>query len=346
MTSISRRDFIKLGALSLGSLAFTPFLPELGEFESRNLARVTVDRVSIYKEPSDESPIVGQWYRDDLVHIYGEVVAERPSYNPVWYRVWGGYMHRARLQRVGIHLNPVQPVIPESGQLAEVTVPFSQSYRYLKYDERWIPLYRLYSGTTHWALALETGPDGKAWYRLRHGAYRDIHYHVPAEHLHLYTPDELAPISPEIPHSQKRIEVDLTRQQVTAFENGLAIFQTTISSGIPSGSNTDSGIPTTTPDGNFSVLNKMPSAHMGDGNLASDLEAYELPGVPWNCYFTQLGHAFHGTYWHDNFGVPMSHGCINMRTEDARWLFRWTRPVIDPDEREQFGTGTAISIYY
>jgi hypothetical protein len=42
----------------------------------------------------------------------------------------------------------------------------------------------------------------------------------------------------------------------------------------------------------------------------------------------------------------MSHGCVNMRTEDARWLFRWTRPIIDPDEREQFGTGTSILIYY
>jgi lipoprotein-anchoring transpeptidase ErfK/SrfK len=41
------------------------------------------------------------------------------------------------------------------------------------------------------------------------------------------------------------------------------------------------------------------------------------------CFFHTTGVSFHGTYWHDNFGAPMSQGCVNMRIADARWLFRW-----------------------
>jgi len=67
---------------------------------------------------------------------------------------------------------------------------------------------------------------------------------------------------------------------------------------------------------------------MGNGNLFADLDDYELPGVPWTPSFTESGIAFHGTYWHDNFGTPMSRGCINMRIEDAKWLFRWANPMI------------------
>jgi hypothetical protein len=89
----------------------------------------------------------------------------------------------------------------------------------------------------------------------------------------------------------------------------------------------------------------MPSKHMGDGNLTSDLQAYELVGVPWNCFFTQLGHAFHGAYWHDNFGVPMSHGCINMRIAEAKWLFLWVMPISEPDKESTNKFGTPIRIF-
>jgi lipoprotein-anchoring transpeptidase ErfK/SrfK len=49
---------------------------------------------------------------------------------------------------------------------------------------------------------------------------------------------------------------------------------------------------------------------------------YYLPGVPYTMYFYR-GYAIHGTYWHNNFGRPMSHGCVNMKTPEARWLFKW-----------------------
>jgi lipoprotein-anchoring transpeptidase ErfK/SrfK len=67
---------------------------------------------------------------------------------------------------------------------------------------------------------------------------------------------------------------------------------------------------------------------MGEGsNLRYDVDIYELPGVPWVSYFEPTtGVAIHGTYWHNNFGVTMSHGCINMRSEDAKWIYRWCTP--------------------
>jgi lipoprotein-anchoring transpeptidase ErfK/SrfK len=67
--------------------------------------------------------------------------------------------------------------------------------------------------------------------------------------------------------------------------------------------------------GRFKIYAKYRSAPMsGPG--------YYLPGVPWTMYFHK-GYAIHGTYWHNNFGTRMSHGCINMKTPEAKWLFKW-----------------------
>ncbi len=90
---------------------------------------------------------------------------------------------------------------------------------------------------------------------------------------------------------------------------------------------------------------------MGNGNLVADTDDYELPGVSWVLYFTEHGHAFHGTFWHDNFGTPMSHGCVNMRTTEARWLFRWALPAHKAEDlatKYYFAQnyGTAVKIFY
>jgi lipoprotein-anchoring transpeptidase ErfK/SrfK len=59
---------------------------------------------------------------------------------------------------------------------------------------------------------------------------------------------------------------------------------------------------------------------------------FDLPGVPWVSYFTSNGVAFHGTYWHNDFGVPHSHGCINLTPEAAKWVYLWTTPAVPPKE--------------
>ncbi len=100
MEKVSRRDFLKLGGAAAASLAFKSQSPLLGDYEDASLARVCIDSVSVHSRPDDTSRIVSQWYRDDLVNIYEEVDSGTPGYNPIWYRVWGGYMHRAHLQKV------------------------------------------------------------------------------------------------------------------------------------------------------------------------------------------------------------------------------------------------------
>ena len=73
---------------------------------------------------------------------------------------------------------------------------------------------------------------------------------------------------------------------------------------------------------------------------------YNLPGVPWCCFFTGYGNAFHGTYWHNDYGRPRSHGCVNLPTAQAKWLYRWTRPVVPPGEDYLHlpGEGTKVTI--
>jgi lipoprotein-anchoring transpeptidase ErfK/SrfK len=103
-------------------------------------------------------------------------------------------------------------------------------------------------------------------------------------------------------------------------------------------------IPWRTPTGSFNITSKMPSKRMGDDPITSDVSGYVLPGVPWVCFFHETGVALHGTYWHNNYGIPMSHGCVNMRSEEAKWIFRWTTPQAPVDKRETRGLGTRIFV--
>jgi len=341
---ITRRSFLKISALALGGLALRPLANPSWGYPAEDLARIALYSISVYKEPNDKSEIVCQRYRDELVNIYYEVISkDGPSYNPLWYRVWQGYMHSAHLQRVKFRPNPVMKSMPAEIQLAEVTVPYTQTMRQIQ-KTRWEPVYRLYYGSTHWIYGIDPGPDGGPWYRLR-DELLEVEYHVPAKELRPIPAAELTPISPEVPPEKKRIEVSLQNQTLTAYELDQVVLQTKISSGIPRKRANPDDIPTKTPSGTFHIQNKMPSKHMGDGNLTADVEAYELPGVPWTSFFEpETGVAFHGTYWHNNFGIPMSHGCVNMRTHEAKWLFRWATPVSASTDISKIGYGTRVTV--
>jgi len=79
--------------------------------------------------------------------------------------------------------------------------------------------------------------------------------------------------------------------------------------------------------GHYKIYMKIPSQTMSGGVGA---EAYYLPNVPWVMYFAGAN-AIHGTYWHHNFGHPMSHGCVNLTIDDAKWFYNWAEigtPVI------------------
>lgn len=348
---ISRRDFLKLGLTSLGAIAFSPILqdPEQAEeFDGLKVARVATRSVSVYSEPSDKSTIIRQHFRDELVNVYYDIISEHgPKYNPLWHRVWGGYMHSPHLVPVNYKLNPILPYIAKSGQLAEVTVPFSQSMTYKK-KQGWQNLYRLYYESVHWIRDIVEGPDGTAWYKIEDELDGRNIYYVPASHLRPILPEELEPISPDIDPWSKLIEVSIYHQTLTAYEGDKVVLKTKVSTGLIQAVEYEEfpdAISTKTPTGKHNVEVKMPSKHMGDGRLTADINAYELPGVPWCCFFVpSIGVAFHGTYWHTNFGNPMSHGCVNMRTEEAKWLYRWTTPVAGTEIWEKRGYGTRVVV--
>jgi lipoprotein-anchoring transpeptidase ErfK/SrfK len=171
-----------------------------------------------------------------------------------------------------------------------------------------------------------------------------VRYDVPAAHLRPLSWDEYRPIRQEVPAEEKRILVSTGDQELFAFEGDRQVYQAPVSSGVPSRGLSPNGIPTDTPIGKFYVSLKFPSRHMGDGNLTADLSAYELPGVPWVCIFHEFGVGFHGTFWHNNFGNRMSHGCVNLRNEDALWLYRWTTPIVPRSKWHKLGRGTLVEV--
>lgn len=344
---VSRREFLQFSSIVIGALGLHPLravLPPEDRPSPFGIGRVTIQNIRVYQEASYKSEHVRWLRRDQLIDLFEEVYSpDGPRHNPRWYRVVGGYVHSAYLQRVErASLNPILSRVPQDGQLAEVTVPFSQSMRYTP-AFGWRALYRLYFGSVHWIKAIDQGPDGEAWYAITDEKLNVVH-HVPGSHLRPILDEELTPISPFIQPEDKRIEISVADQLLTAFERDKVVLRAPISSGVITHGPSPNGIPTETPQGRFLVSLKMPSRHMGDGNLTSDLEAYELPGVPWVSFFHGTGVGMHGTYWHDNFGSPMSHGCVNMRNEDARWIYRWTTPVTGPDEWFKPGRGTLVHV--
>jgi LysM repeat protein len=104
----------------------------------------------------------------------------------------------------------------------------------------------------------------------------------------------------------KQIVVDLSEQRTYAYDNGVLVYDTLVSTGLP-------GTPTVT--GDYQIYHRLRSQRM----VGPD---YDLPNVEWVQYFYQ-GYGLHGTYWHNNFGYPMSHGCVNMTNDAAQWFYEW-----------------------
>lgn len=344
---IQRREFLKLWGTTL--VLFLPasirdWFPFEEGINPLGVGRVTIRAIGLYEQPDFSSPRQRWIPRDTLVDIFDEIDSPYgPLNNQRWYRLVGGYAHSAYIQRVeSAHLNQPLTQLPDPGQLGEVTVPFTQSL-VRNSPTSWQPAYRLYFGSVFWITDLTFGPDQEIWYELTDDRLR-IKYFVPASHLRPIPISEIAPLSPHVPENEKRLEVSIADQILLAFEGSKLVFQADISTGIPSRGPTINGIPTETPTGNFHIVRKTPSRHMGNGNLTSDLEAYELPGVPWVSFFHEYGIGFHGTYWHNNFGSWMSHGCVNMRNEDAKWVYRWTTPRIHYSEWYKMGRGTFIQV--
>ena len=342
--NLSRRDFLKLSGLSLSGLAFSPVLEgkQLTPRDAIGMLRVAVDEVRIFKEPSYNSDVVTTRPRDQLLYFYEEFINPNgPEFNPRWYRLKQGYAHTAYLQPVETHLNQVLSTVRPEGQVFEVSVPLTQAYRDTK-AYGWDKIYRLYYKSNHWVTGIVEGPDGALWYQLTDELLY-INYYVLASHMRPVEDSEMTPIAVDVPSGKKRVEVSIAEQRLWAYEGDELVLDSKVSTGIP-GLPTTNGIPTATPRGHFNIISKMPVRHMGNGQITADIDAYELPGVPWVSYFHETGVAFHGTYWHDNYGNEMSHGCVNMNPTEAKWLFRWLTPASEVDARITKGYGTRVFV--
>ena len=144
-------------------------------------------------------------------------------------------------------------------------------------------------------------------------------------------------------NSKKRIEVDLTNQRLYAYEGDNKVYDFLVSTGKWGA----------TPTGTFKIWIKLRYTLMSGGSQALGTYYY-LPNVPYTMYFYNAevpqyrGYGIHGTYWHSNFGHPMSHGCINMKTEEVEQLYSWAMP--DTKGQGSIGAtednpGTEIVIY-
>lgn len=120
---------------------------------------------------------------------------------------------------------------------------------------------------------------------------------------------------PPVGTSTKSILVDRSEQKLYAYDGDVLFMSATSSTGLDS---------TPTPRGVFTIYQKTPSRYMQGPlpNISSD-DYYDLPGVPWNLYFTEGGAVVHGAYWHDKFGTKHSHGCVNLEPAVARIIYDW-----------------------
>ena len=121
--------------------------------------------------------------------------------------------------------------------------------------------------------------------------------------------------------NERWIDVNLTTQTLNAYEGNKLVFSTLISSGLAQ-------YPTVT--GQFRIYLEYDSQTMDGRYLGYD---YVVENVPYVLYFYQ-GYAIHGAYWHNNFGNPMSHGCVNMEVSEAQWIYQWA------------GIGTLVNVHY
>lgn len=160
------------------------------------------------------------------------------------------------------------------------------------------------------------------WYKilfdewLRYPDRAADEWYISAEHVRVFT-DVGTKENDE--HFQgtttKKIVVDRSEQLLIAYDDDKIFLQTAISTGLDL---------SPTPRGTFTVFRKTPSRYM-QGPLPNipGSDYYDLPGVPWNLYFTEQGAVIHGAYWHDSFGKKYSHGCVNLPAATAEKLYHW-----------------------
>jgi hypothetical protein len=199
---------------------------------------------------------------------------------------------------------------------------------------------RLYYSQVVWIDGIKE-EGGKTFYRfnedLGHGyGYGDIFW-ADATAFRMITEAEVAPISPDIDPALKKIVADVTYQTISCYEGEREVFFCRMSSGAGDFN---------TPVGSLYTWWKTFSIHMS-ANTASD-SGYDTAGVSWPTFISGAGVAIHSVFWHSDYGVRRSHGCINVEPDAAKWIFCWTSPHVSLDQSEIKMTwpdvGTEVSV--
>lgn len=335
---ISRRKFLKFSGLGLASLAYLPIkrLMPLVQFpQAERLGRVTVGMAEVKTKPDEDSATTAKVYEDVVVPWLREVVGRRPyRTNERWVETPQGYIWAPYLQPVKNLPNTPVNRLPETslgpGTWAEVTIPYADLVianpparsPWLQEDQT--P--RLYYTQVFWIDQIKQDGQDQIWYRVneRYG-YGDIFW-VKAETFRPLSQDEIAPIHPEA--ENKRVVVHIAHQTLSCFEGTKEVYFASVSTGITSDMYGNRTEKLETPLGVRPIWRKLISVHMSGGTTGG---GYDLPGVSWSSLFEGNGVAIHSTFWHNNFREEMSHGCVNASPEDAKWIFRWTNPVVSYD---------------
>ncbi len=363
---ITRRRMLKLIAAATAAAALAPTFhararypipPEPGEEDeaANTWARMgrAIHALTFYDEPSTAATRLTTLRRDQPFLITGEARAPFSAHNDLWYETLLGYVHSAWVLPVRVY--PPQPFIRNVGAWGfwgEVSQVFTEA-RSGPHPQAG-KVYRFYGGTVYHVVEAYEDDEGTGWYKVfdEFPPTSPTHQWVLARDLRRIPRSEMSPINPFA--GEKRIEVDLSKQLLTCYEGQRIAFTTLVASGVGGGIELEDGtvVDLNTHTGETCVLLKQPSRHMSnrpypDGPPTAG-EIFDLPGIPWNIFFDLSGTAIHGTYWHNDFGLRRSHGCLNVSCDVARWIYRWVHPVggyeddfIQSDRR----VGTPISIF-
>jgi lipoprotein-anchoring transpeptidase ErfK/SrfK len=334
LNHLSRRDFLKVSILAMGSLAFTPwnYWNQVASDwpDGEKFGRVCLGKVSIRSKPDPDASVTKEIYDDAIVVWLREVVGKSPGYGSSrWVETPDGYIYSPRLQPSFNHPNVPLKEIPVTnnvkGMWGEVTVPWvdliiaNPPIRTPSFKDKSLP--RMYYSQVGWIDDMKTGSDGKIYYRLNQiaGSYGDMFWAV-AEGFKPITAEDIAPISPTV--ENKKVVVDVTRQTLSCFEDNREVHFCRVSTGAKFDYLGNAVDKWSTPLGPHPIYRKLVALHMS-GQTTGD-----WPNVPWTSIITGDGVSVHSTYWHNDFGVPRSHGCVNTAPDDARFVFRWSNPVV------------------
>lgn len=335
----SRRAFLKLSGLSVTAALLPPAPPDEAPRAVEQLGRA-IKGLYIYERPSLTAKTVALLSAETVFNIFASVLSDDEHYNRTWYQTRRGFVYSGQVQPVRWGLQTPSLDTPRDGFLGEITVPYTIAKT--GPNANYASVARFYYSTTYWITQAKTDPDGAVWYEALDERFNQSSW-ILGEHVRRVTAEEVAPLSPEIPAERKRIEIDLAQQTFQCFENDAKVLDVLCATGPYLRTENGKRI-YSTPAGKWVINRKRPTRHMAGDDLAS-ADFFDLPGVPWVSYFHWWGVSIHGTYWHNDYGRPRSHGCVNLPPETARWVFRWSMPKGALSQKPTTGEGTQVIVY-